>query len=109
MPTINSLGIGSGVLTADVIDKLKENERGLIITPVEDKITTANAKTDALNLLENLFSSFKSNVASLKNDGLYLERTVSGNNDGIEVVVEAGVAVQDFTLSVTQLAQKNIQ
>lgn len=109
MPAINSLGIGSGVLTADVIDQLKENERDLTIVPIESKITTANAKTDALDLLENLFSTFKTSVSALKNDGLYLERQVSGNNSGIEVIAEAGVAVQDFTLSVTQLAQKDIQ
>lgn len=109
MPAINSLGIGSGVLTADVIDQLKENERALTVTPIEDKITTANAKTDALDLLENLFSTFKTSVSSLKNDGLYLDRVVSGNNDGIEVIAESGVAVQDFTLSVTNLAQKDIQ
>jgi len=109
MPAISSLGIGSGVLTADVIDQLKEGERAVTVTPVENKIITANAKTDSLDLLESLFTTFKASVSALKNDGLYLERNVSGNNSGIEVITEAGVAVQDFTLSVTQLAQKDIQ
>lgn len=109
MPAINSLGIGSGVLTADVIDKLKESERASTVTPIEDKITKANSKADSLDLVESLLTSFKSSAAALKNDGLYLEREVKGNNSGIEVIAEAGVSVQDFTLEVSKLAQKNIQ
>ena len=36
---ISSLGVGSGVLTSDVIDKLKANEQNLTITPIDNKIT----------------------------------------------------------------------
>ena len=106
--SISSLGIGSGVLTADVIDKLKENERSATVTPIENKITLQEQKGQALDLLDSLLTTFKANVSALDYDVLYQERSVSGNNDGIEVTADAGVGVQNFSLEVTTLAKNSV-
>ena len=87
--TINSLGIGSGVLTADVIDQLKENDKAQQITPIDSKISLEQQKGDALDLLKSLMDSFQASVSSLDYDVLYQERTVSGNNSGVSVTAEA--------------------
>jgi len=106
--TINSLGIGSGVLTADIIEKLKENERASTITPIEDKIKLNQQKSDALKLLNSLMSSFKSSASALSDDTIFANRSVSGNVDGITVEAEKGVAIQSFSISDTSLAKQNI-
>ena len=105
---INSLGIGSGVLTADVIDKLKANDKALTVTPIENKITLANQKSEALDLLDSLLSTFKTSVNSLDDDTLYQKRSVSGNNDSISVTADTGVAVQSFSISDVTLAKKHV-
>jgi len=107
--TINSLGIGSGVLTSDLIDKLKENERSSTIVPIENSITLQEQKGQALDLLDSLLTSFQSNVDALDYDVLYQKRSVSGNNDGVSVTAEAGVGIQSFSLDVTTLAKSNVQ
>lgn len=106
--TISSLGIGSGVLTADVIDQLKENDRSLMITPIDNKITLENQKGQALDLLNSLLTNFRSSVRALDDDALYQQRSVSGNNDGVSVSADAGVSVQSFSISDTQLALANV-
>jgi len=107
--TINSLGIGSGVLTADLIDKLKDNERSATINPIEAKITLAGQKQEAMDLLNSLTTTFKSNVSSLGQDTLYQERTITGNNDDVSVIAATGTAIQSFTISNVNLATSNVQ
>lgn len=107
--TINSLGIGSGVLTADIVDKLKANDKSMIITPLENKITLQKQKNDALDLLGSLLNTFKSGVNALEDDGLYQKRSVSGGNSSISVTADAGVAVQSFSIKDTQMALQNVQ
>lgn len=106
--TINSLGIGSGVLTADVIDKLKANDVSNIITPMDRKITLNQQKGQALDLLKSLLTTFKANASSLADDTLYQKRTVSGNNDGVSVTALAGTAIQSFSIANVQLAKKDV-
>ncbi|OHD84907.1 flagellar filament capping protein FliD [Sulfuricurvum sp. RIFCSPLOWO2_12_FULL_43_24] len=107
--TINSLGIGSGVLTSDVIDKLKANDTSLLITPIDNKITLQKQKGEALDLLNSLLTTFKSSVSALDDDALYQKRSVSGNTTSVSVTATAGVSVQSFSISDTQLALKNVQ
>ena len=105
---ISSLGVGSGVLTSDVIDKLKANEQNLTITPIDNKITLNTQKQQALDLLQSLTTSFSSSVYSLQDSSLYQRRTVSGTNSGVSVTAATGVDVQTFSISDTKLATTNV-
>ncbi|WP_345993166.1 flagellar filament capping protein FliD [Sulfurimonas sp. HSL-1716] len=105
---ISSLGLGSGVLTSDVIDKLKANDQTLTVTPIDNKITLNTQKQQALSLLQSLTTSFNSSVSSLQDSSLYQKRTVSGSNDGVSVTADTGVAIQDFSISDTKLATTNV-
>lgn len=106
--TINSLGIGSGVLTSDIIDKLRNRDTSLLITPIDTKITLQKQKGQALDLLNSLLSSFQSSVSSLSNDALYQGRSTSGNTSAVSVSAAAGVNVQSFSISNTKLALNDI-
>ncbi|MDD5212073.1 MAG: flagellar filament capping protein FliD [Sulfuricurvum sp.] len=106
--TINSLGLGSGVLTSDLLDKLKAADTAGIVTPIDNKITLNAQKGQAYDLLNSLLTSFKSSVSSLGDDSLYQSRTVSGNNDGVSVSAVAGTQIRDFSLNVTNIAKKSV-
>lgn len=107
--TINSLGIGSNVLTADVIEKLKSNDESLIIKPIDNKIAVQQQKGQALKLLGSLLSTFQSNVSALADDTLYQARTVSGNTDNVSVTSKSGVNVQSFNISNVQMALNDVK
>jgi len=106
--TVSSLGIGSSVLTADVIDKLKAADTANIVTPIDNKITLQAQKDSALDLLSSLLGSFKSSVSSLSDDTLYQKRTVSGNTDAVSVSALSGSAIQSFSITDTVMAKKSI-
>lgn len=106
--TINSLGLGSGVLTSDLIDKLKANDESLLIKPIDNKIALNQQKTQAMSLLNSLLTTFKSSVSALDGDTLYQNRTVTGNNNYASVTAASGSQVRNFSLEVTNLAQKNV-
>ena len=105
--TINSLGIGSGVLTSDVIDKLKANDEARLVKPIEAKLTLNKQKQESAALLSSLMDSFKSSASSLSSSTLFSNKTVdvSGN---AEVKVESGALIDSFTLETVELAQKSI-
>jgi flagellar hook-associated protein 2 len=105
--SISSLGIGSGVLTADVIDQLKSADESRIITPIDDKITLNTQQQDAEKLLSSLMSSFKASASSLSYDTLFDAKTVDVTGLA-EVTVDAGANVESFTLETTTLAKKDV-
>ena len=104
---ISSLGIGSGVLTADVIDKLKSADASRIITPIDNKISFNAKQQEAATLLSSLMNSFKSSASALSYDTLFDAKTVDISGQA-EVTVDAGANVESFTLETTTLAKKDI-
>ncbi len=105
---LSSLGIGSGVLTSSVIDQLKASDTSLIITPIDNKITTNTNKQQSMSLLSSLATSLTGSVSSLEGRSLYQKRTVSGANSAVSVTADTGVAVQNFSISNTKLATTNV-
>ncbi len=107
MGDISSLGIGSGVLTADVIDQLKEADSSRLIKPIENKITLNNQRQDAEDLLTSLMKNFKASASALSYDTLFDNKTVDVTGSA-KVTVDAGATVESFTLETTTLAKKDI-
>lgn len=105
--TINSLGIGSGVLTSDVIEQLKANDEELLVKPLEAKLTLTEQKQESAQLLTSLMESFQSSASALSSSTLFDNKTVDVSGDA-EVSVEAGALVESFTLETVELAQKSI-
>jgi flagellar hook-associated protein 2 len=104
---ITSLGIGSGVLTADVIDQLKAADESSIIKPVEDKITLNTQQQDAEKILSTLMNTFKASASSLSYDTLFDQKTIDISGSA-EVTIDAGATIDSFTLETTTLAKKSI-
>jgi flagellar hook-associated protein 2 len=109
MATINSLGIGSGVLTADVLDKLRAADESNLVNPITRKIESNQLKRTSFDLLNTLMDTFQSSVSKLSSDTLFLNRSVSGSTDAVKVTAEAGSDVQSFSLSDIITAQAEVE
>ncbi|HEB7537962.1 TPA: flagellar filament capping protein FliD [Campylobacter coli] len=109
--SLSSLGFGSGVLTQDTIDKLKEAEEQARITPYTTKIEENTAKqTDLAEIITKL-STFQSAVSSLGDATAFAARKVVASitdNPPASLTATSGVALQSMNINVTQLAQKDV-
>ncbi len=107
--TISSLGIGSqGVLSYDVIDKLRKVDEDATIKPIDNKISKNKTELNDLSILTTMTASLKSATSTLSDETSYLQRTVTSSNEGISVTAEDGAEIQDFTFNVSTLAKRDI-
>ncbi|MBV5278089.1 MAG: hypothetical protein J0647_03450, partial [Campylobacteraceae bacterium] len=105
---LSSLGMGSSVLTFDVIDKLRAADEANLLTPIDNKLTTNASKSSDLSVLTALTTSFESLTKSLSDELSYLKRTTTVSNTAVSVSTVSGASVQDFSLHVNNLAQRDI-
>ncbi|WP_144689679.1 flagellar filament capping protein FliD [Campylobacter jejuni] len=109
--SLSSLGFGSGVLTQDVIDKLKEAEQKARIDPYTNKIEENTTKQKDLTEIKTKLSTFQSAVSSLGDSTAFAKRKVIASitdNPPASLTATAGVALQSMNINVTQLAQKDV-
>lgn len=107
--SISSLGLGSaGVLSFDIIDKLKAVDQSAMVKPIENKISANATKQSDLSILMTLAATVKSATSTISNENSYLQRNTSVSNSAISVTTQAGSAIQDFTFNVKNLAQSDI-
>jgi flagellar hook-associated protein 2 len=105
---LSSLGIGSGVLTFDVIDQLRTADEEKKIKPISDNKEDGQEKMTALDELIIAVSDFKAAQNPLSEELTYLDRTVEVTGDEAEVEVEGGVNPQTINLHIDQLAKQDI-
>jgi len=106
---ISSLGLGSGVLTQDVLDQLREADEAARITPIDLDIAAVNDEKAALSVLDAKMTNLIDNVYELKSPYLYDERVTTVTGSSVEVEASANSDIGEFTLDVTQLATKQIE
>ena len=107
--SISSLGLGSdGVLSYDVIDQLRAVDEKAQITPIDNKITENATKQKDLSALTTLTATLKSATSTLSDEMSYLKRSTTVSNSAVSISASSGSAIQDFTLHVNQLAQRDI-
>jgi flagellar hook-associated protein 2 len=107
MAAISSLGIGSGVLTADVIDQLKAADEAAIVKPIESKITLNTQKQDAYSLLSSLMTTFGASASALSDGVIFENKNVSTSGDA-EVSLDLGVNIDSFKVETLSLATKDV-
>jgi flagellar hook-associated protein 2 len=106
---LSSLGIGSGTLTYDIIDKLKNADIASMITPIDNKISDTKEKESTLSTITTLTATLKTTVVDLADSTFFEKRKVTVNGKDVTVKANDGVAVQDINLKVNQLAQTDIK
>ena len=106
---ISSLGVGSGILTQDVLDQLRKADESQRITPITLNLANENDKKDALKIVDASMTNFKDAINELKGANAFDERKVTVSGSSVEVTASANSDIQDFTLEVTALASKRIE
>lgn len=106
--SLSSLGIGSDVLTYDVIEKLRAADESNIIDPIDTKIEKNTEKQAELATLMGNLGTLKGSADSLSDISSYLERSAKVTGDEITASAGAGLSVQDIKIEVEQLAQTDI-
>lgn len=106
---ISSVGVGSGILTQDVLDQLRQADEASIITPLDLSIANEEDKIDALKLLDASMTNLIDSINAIKSQSLYDERKTTVSGSSVSVTAQANSDIQDFTLNVTKLATKQIE
>ncbi|MDQ7059856.1 MAG: flagellar filament capping protein FliD, partial [Sulfurimonas sp.] len=106
---ISSLGVGSSILTQDVLDQLREADEAGRIGPMDLSILNEKDKQTAFGTLEASMKNFSDAVNELQTGTLYDERSATVVGTSVTITADANSDVQDFTLNVTQLATKQIE
>lgn len=105
---INSLGAGSGILSYEVIDKLREADEKAMVKPIERKMEENVEKQKTLTEIQTLISALRAPARTLGDYSSYLGRSTEINNDAIKASVSSGVPPQDIKIDVHSLAQGDI-
>lgn len=105
MANVSSVGIGSGVLTSDLIDQLVSAER----TPTEKRL---DAKQESVTAELSLFAKLQSAVTDLRlpartlsNAGTFSELTVNSGSSAFTATASLGAVAGNYTLEVESLAK----
>lgn len=105
MANVSSVGIGSGVLTSDLIDQLVSAER----KPTENRL---NARQESVTAELSLFAQIQSAVTDLRlpartlsNAGTFSELTVNSGSSAFTASASSSAIAGNYTLEVETLAK----
>lgn len=105
--SISSLGIGSGVLTADLVDQLVEAERGPTENRLDSQEEVLNAQVSEFGALKGLVSDFESSVSALNLSSSFKNNTASSTNENAVTATASSVASPGlYSIEVDSLAQR---
>lgn len=105
---ISSLGVGSSILTQDVLDQLRKADEATLIRPVTLNIANENDKKATFDVVDATMKNLSDAIGELKNATLFDARKVDVSGTSVSITASANSDVQDFTLDVAQLATKEI-
>lgn len=108
MGKINSLGVGSGVLSHDVIDKLREADEKAMIRPIERKMEKNIEQQTTLEEIKTLIATSRASAKILGDYSTYLGREATSSSKAVEANVTGGTPPQTIKIEVEQLAQGDI-
>jgi flagellar hook-associated protein 2 len=102
---ISSVGLGSGVLTSDLIDKLAGAERAPTEARLERKEADVNAELSVFGLIQSAITELRLPARTLSNPDLFESKTVTSGNSAFSGVVDSSTAsTGSYQLEVTALA-----
>lgn len=109
MNPLSSLGVGSGVLNYDVIDKLRKADENAQITPIDRKLQSNITKQTELVALKTMLSTLNSSARKIADYSTYLGRNAfSSDENKLKVNVNAGVPTQDISIKVDKIAKNSV-
>ena len=106
---ISSLGVGSSILTQDVIDQLKAADEAQFISPKDKRINTEKSKNDALKIVDALMENVYESLKGLTEYGVFESRVTNVSGESVEVSAANSSDIQDFSIEVSNIATKQIE
>ncbi len=106
---ISSLGMGSGVLTQNVLDQLRQADEASRVTPIDRDIYDTKNKKNSLEVLDASMTNLIDSIGVVNSNTLYSDRIANVDSEAISIEVDNNTDEQEFTLEVTQLATKQIE
>lgn len=106
---ISSLGVGSGILTQDVLDQLRAADEAGKITPIDLNVALENDKKDAMKIIDANMENLIDSITAIKTATLFDDRQTSVTGSSVSVTALSNSDIQDFTMDVTTLATKQIE
>jgi flagellar hook-associated protein 2 len=105
---LSSLGLGSGVLNYNVIDKLKQADEDAMVKPLQNKLDLYQKREKAITQFINIGNTLQSDVQDIADGTLFAKVNTSVNGTSVTVDASDGVSPQKFTIDITQLAKNDV-
>jgi flagellar hook-associated protein 2 len=106
--SLSSLGIGSGVLTSNVIDKLKNADKEIMVKPIESKLELVKKREKALSEFQAIGAIVKTDMIDLASGSVFAKVNTSVSGSSVSISAGDGVKPQTFDINVNNLAQNDV-
>lgn len=106
---ISSLGVGSQILTQDLLDQLRQADEASRLTPVKLSIANEKDKQSTFDVVSATMKNLTDAIGELKTATLFDERSATVTGTSVEVTADSNSDLQSFTLDVQNLATKQIE
>lgn len=108
MATINSLGLGSGILTSDLLDKIIKAERDVSDLRFKNRSDKVEAKISAFGQIRSMVSDMQTAMNSLASPSFVRSSVVTSSDDTIVTASSSGLLKPvSTTLEVNSLAKSH--
>ena len=106
---LSTLGLGSqGVLTNDLLDKLKEADKSAMISPIERNQKSVKLQQAGLVGLKDAIAEISKLSTSLSDMALYQGKSNKVTGDSISIEASSSAKAQSFDIDVLSLATRDI-
>ena len=108
MATISSLGIGSGLLTSELLEQLIDAERKPAEARLDAEKALVDAKISAFGEVSSAVSNLSSSLKSLNSISAFnASNATSSNQDALSATASSVATAGNYSISVQSLAQQH--
>ncbi|ALO46643.1 flagellar filament capping protein FliD [Pseudohongiella spirulinae] len=108
MATIQSLGIGSGLLTSELLEQLVEAERAPVTARLDRDQEITEARLSAFGEVSSVLGEFNTAVKQLNNISAFNASQANSSNESVLTATASSVAADgNYSINVQQLAQQH--
>lgn len=109
MNPLSSLGVGSGVLNYDVIDKLRKADENAQVAPIDRKLQQNLEKQTELAALKGMLSALNGSAKKIADYSTYLGRNATSSDESkLKVSAGSGVPTQNLNVKIDSLAKNSV-
>ena len=109
MNPLSSLGVGSGVLNYDVIDKLRKADENAQVAPIDRRLQQNLEKQTELAALKGMLSALNGSAKKIADYSTYLGRNATSSDESkLKVSANSGVPPQNLNVKIDSIAKNSV-